>query len=64
MPELYAPTLNRVVSCWSHLINRPGVAGAVLQSPLSLIHLLSDPLVKLYSKHTRSQTGRGWELKF
>ena len=28
---------------WKHLINRPGVAGAVLQTPLSLIQYLSHP---------------------
>ena len=57
------------VSSFSYqIVNRPGVAGAVLQSPPSLInsliHLLSDPLVKISSKHTQSQTGRARELKF
>ena len=47
-----------------NVINRPGVAGAVLQSPLSLINSLSDPSVKISSKHSQSQTGRARELKF
>ena len=53
------------------LIKRPGVAGAVLQTPLSFmtfIHSLnkrfSDPLVKISSKHRLSQTIRARELKF
>ena len=46
------------------VINRPGVAGAVLQSPPSLINSVSDPLVKISSKHSQSQTGRARVLKF
>ena len=46
------------------IFNRPGVAGAVLQSPPSLMrHWLSDPLVQIYSKQCQSQTGRARELK-
>ena len=51
-----------------NVFNKPGVAGAVLQSSPSLIHYfinsLTDPLVKVSSKHTQSQTGRARELKF
>ena len=50
------------------LFNRPGVAGAVLQSPPSLInsliHSFTDALVQISSKHCQSQTGRARELKF
>ena len=49
---------------WDSVFNRPDVAGAVLQSPRSLIDSLSDPLVQISSKHCQSQTGRAWELKF
>ena len=42
------------------IINRPGVAGAVLQSPPSL----SDHLVQISSKNCQSQTRRARELKF
>ena len=35
-----------------NMINRPGVAGAVSQSPLS------DPLAQISSEHCQSQTGR------
>ena len=45
------------------LVNRPGVAGAVLQSPPSFIYSLTDPLVQISSKHCQSQTGRARELK-
>ena len=49
-------------------ISRPGVAGAVLQSPWlltdSFVHQASDPLVPISSKHYQSQTGRARELKF
>ena len=52
----------------ANIFNRPGVAGAVLQSPPSiidwLIEWLSDPLVKISSKHSQSQTGRARVLKF
>ena len=45
-----------------HLVNRPGVAGAVLQSPPllidSLTDWLSDPLVQISSNHCQSQTGK------
>ena len=44
------------------IFNRPGVAGAVLQSPPSFIHSLSNSvshtLVKISSKHSQSQTRR------
>ena len=50
------------------IFNRPGVAGAVLQSAPSLINYfidsLGDPLFKISSKHTQSQTGRTRELTF
>ena len=46
------------------LFNRPGVAGAVLQPPPSLIDLVTHPLVKISYKHSQSQTGRAKELKF
>ena len=52
--------LNDLGSCG--LFNRPGVARAVLQSPLSFIDwfitLLTDPSVKIFSNHSQSQTGR------
>ena len=51
-----------------YVFNRPGVAGAVLQSSLSftnsLADYLSDPLVKISSKHSQCQTGRAPDLKF
>ena len=34
-----------------HLFNRPGAAGAVLQSPPSLINSVTDPLGRISSKH-------------
>ena len=43
--------------------NRPGVAAAVLQTALWLIDSLSDPLVKISSKHSQSPTGRARKLK-
>ena len=50
------------------VFNRLGVAWAVLQSPPSLInsiiHSFIHPFVKIYSKHSQSQTGRARELKF
>ena len=46
------------------VINRPGVAGAVLQSPSSLTDSLTHPFVKISSKHSQSQTERARELKF
>ena len=50
------------------VFNRPGVAGAVLQSPPLLINSLTDsltdPLVQISSKHCQSQTRRARELKF
>ena len=50
------------------IINRPSVAGAVLQSPPLLINSLNNwfihPLVQISSKHCQSQTGRARELKF
>ena len=46
------------------VINRPGVAGAVLQSPPSLTDYLSHPLVQISSEHCQSQTRRARELKF
>ena len=46
------------------IINRPGVAGAVLQSPQSLTDSLTHPLVNISSKHSQSQNGRGRELNF
>ena len=61
-----------VLSCYcdiskisgTNIFNRPGVAGAVLQSHPSLIDWLSHPLVKISSKHFQSQTRRARELKF
>ena len=46
------------------VFNRPGVAGAVIQSPLSLIKWVSNPLVQISFKHYHSQTWRARELKF
>ena len=46
------------------IINRPCVAGAVLQSPPYLINSVSDLIVKIWSKHSQSQTGRAMKLKF
>ena len=51
----------------SYVFNRPGVAGAVLQSPswfiIWLIHWATDPLIKIFSNYSQSQTGRARELK-
>ena len=53
-----------VIDC-RYIINRPGVAGAVLQTPSSLIHSLSQNSFSYrYSKHHKSQALRGRELKF
>ena len=46
------------------MINRPGVALAVSQSPPSLLNSVSDPLVKISSKNSQSQTRRARDLKF
>ena len=46
------------------VINRPDVAGAVLQSPLSLIHSLTHHLVQMPFKHCQSKSERARELKF
>ena len=51
------------------LVNRPGVAGAFLQTPLSLIHSFINWLsrwsfVGISSEHLHSQTLRARELKF
>ena len=46
------------------VFNRPGVAGAVLQSPPLLINWFIHPLVQISSKHCQSQTGRARELTF
>ena len=43
------------------IINRPGVAGALLQTASSVI---KSWFVEIYSKHCQSQTGRARELKF
>ena len=43
------------------LFNRPGVAGAVLQTASSFSN---SWFVEIYSKHCQSQTGRARELKF
>ena len=46
--------------------NRPGVAKAVLQIPLSLIHsfMSESSFLKISSKHCLSQTVIARELKF
>ena len=48
-----------------HMINKPRVAGDVLQSPPSFIDSLTDwlshPLVQIYFKHCQSQTKRARE---
>ena len=45
-------------------INRPGEAGAVLQTPLSLINSFSDSwFVEISSRHLHSQTVRPRDLK-
>ena len=47
------------------VFNRPSVAGAVLQTPLSLIHsLIGDLFSFKSSKHHKSQTIRARELTF
>ena len=55
--------------CYRFLvINRPGLAGAVLQSSLSLfnsfIHSWTHPLVQISSKYSQFQTGKARKLKF
>ena len=47
-----------------HIINRPGVAGAVLQTALSLCKVTNSWFVEIYSKHCQYQTGRARKLKF
>ena len=47
------------------IIKRPGVAEAVLQTPLSFMKWLShSSFVKISSEHLHSQTRRARELKF
>ena len=47
------------------LFNRPGVARAVFQTPLSLINLLSQwSFVKIYSKYSHSQSVKARVLHF
>ena len=47
------------------IINRPGVAGDVLQIPLLLIiYLIHSSFGKISSNHCLSQTVRAWEAKF
>ena len=54
---LYVPILQ--------IINRPGVAGAVLQSPPLLTYLLiKSAFSSRYSQHHKSQTVRAGQLKF
>ena len=66
MPFIIILTI--VVGLDSIIFNRPGVAGAVLQSPQWLIDWMIDslthPLVQISSKHSQYQTGRARELKF
>ena len=54
--------------CWEYIFKRPGVAGAVLQSPPllidSLINSLINPLVQISSKHFQFQTQKTRKLKF
>ena len=51
-------------TCVSYIFNRPGVAGAVLQSPLLLIRWVGNSsYVKISSKHLHFQTVRARELK-
>ena len=49
-----------VWTTWNVIFNRPGVARAVLQTPLSFIHsliqLVGDPFVQVSSKHLHTQT--------
>ena len=48
-----------------NIINRPGVAGAVLKTPLSLIDwFLNPPFSSKYSKYHTSQTIRARDLQF
>ena len=52
-------------SWWCMIINRPGVAGAVLQTPLSLINSLTDSwFVEISSVHLHYQTITAREMKF
>ena len=55
-----------IVSHIIHLLfKRPGVAGTVLQTPLSLIYSLSESsFVKISSKHLHSLTVKPKKLKF
>ena len=49
----------------NNVFNRPGVAGAVLQIPPSLIDSVSNSsFPSKYSKHHNSQTVRARDLKF
>ena len=47
-----------------YVFNRPGVAGAVLQTPSWFIHWVSHLLFKISSKHSQFQTERARELIF
>ena len=50
---------------FSRIINRPGVPGAVLQTPSSLVDSFGNSsFVKISSRHLHSQTIRDRELKF
>ena len=47
------------------MFNRPGAAGAVLQTPLSLINwLIESSFVEISSEHLHSKTVRAGKLKF
>ena len=66
--KLIIGVIKQKVSHFIHqhiVFNRPGVAGAVLQSPPSLIKtLIKSWFVEIYSKYCYSQTIRARELKF
>ena len=58
---------SHVATCFDlfQVVNRPGVAGAILQTPLPLIKRLSQrSIVKISSKHSLSQTIRAGYLTF
>ena len=55
----------RLKSLWFVVFNRPGVAGAILQTPPSLInYLIESPFSPKPSKHHYTQTMRDRELTF
>ena len=60
---VYQGVYNHLKASPKPIFNRPGLAWAVLQPPLSLIEWVGDPFVQIPSKHLHSQTVRARELQ-